>query len=92
MTIANGMPETRIATAPVGERDDHAADEGDEDTAGHSGTPKCSSAMPRPYAPAPKYSAWPNDSIPADPSSRLYDSASAANTMHSDSSASVPGM
>ena len=85
------MPETRIATAPVANAITMPPISARK-MPGHSGTPKSSSAMPRPYAPAPKYSAWPKDSIPADPSSRLYDSASAANTMHSDSRASVPGM
>ena len=53
VTIANGMPETRIETAPVA-RAMTIPPSSAMKTPGQSGTPKCSSAMPSPYAPAPK--------------------------------------
>ncbi len=53
VTIAKGMPETRIATAPVANAMTMPPMSAMK-MPGHSGTPKCSSAMPRPYAPAPK--------------------------------------
>ena len=51
--MANGMPETRIDTAPVASAITMPPMSAMK-TPGHSGTPRCSSAMPRPYAPAPK--------------------------------------
>ena len=53
VTIANGMPETRIATAPVANAITMPPIRAMK-MPGHSGTPNRSSAMPRPYAPAPK--------------------------------------